>query len=48
MRVQDLLLTALFLEGITEPLVVIRGRLYAFKGMAESKRTRLRAPSDTA
>jgi hypothetical protein len=40
MRVQDLLLTALFLEDITEPLVVIRRRLYAFKGMAESKRLR--------
>ena len=36
MRVQDLLLTAPFLGGITESLVVIRRRLRAFKDMAES------------
>jgi hypothetical protein len=46
MRVQDLLLTALFLEDITEPLVVIQRRFYTFKGMAQSKRTRLRLQSD--
>jgi hypothetical protein len=42
MRVQYLFLTALFPEGITEPLGVSRRHLYAFK-VAESKRTRLRA-----
>src|ERR1700728_3081926 len=40
MRVQDLLLTGLFLEGIAEALVVIRRRLHALKDMAESKQTR--------
>jgi hypothetical protein len=36
MRVQDLLLTALFLEGIAEALVAIRRHLHAFEGTAES------------
>ena len=39
MRVQDLLLTAPFLGGITEPLVVIRRRIHGFGGMAESTST---------
>ena len=43
MRVQDLLLTGLFLEGIAEPLVVTQRRLRAFKGMDESKQMRLRS-----
>jgi hypothetical protein len=37
MRVQYLLLTAPFLEGIAEALVAIRRRHHAFKGMAESE-----------
>ena len=44
MRVQDLLLTALFLEGITEGLVVIRGRVYVFTGVAAGLRFRSVVP----
>jgi hypothetical protein len=36
MRVQDLLLAVLFLEGITAPLAVIQRPLRAFKGIARS------------
>ncbi len=46
MRVQDLLLTALFLEGIAEALVVIQRRLRAFKGMAEPEKMQLRSKMD--
>jgi hypothetical protein len=44
MRVQDLLLAALFLEGIVEALVVIRGHLRVFEGTAESELCQSRFP----
>jgi hypothetical protein len=44
MRVQDLLLTAPFLEGIAEALVGIRRHLYAFEGTAESDLRHSRIP----
>ena len=43
MRVQDLLLTAPFLEGIAEPLAVIQRPLRAFEGIARSTPERPRS-----
>ena len=44
MRVQDLLLAGLFLEGIAEALVVIRRHLHTLEGTADPELCHSRLP----